>query len=93
MVVGRTLLISAVVTVLAGAFLVFKDIYIELQRTKKCDTTYINPSYEKLPLAGDSKRGSFEKYSLVRYQEISSPWVPEEGMIAYICDVIRDTRV
>lgn len=88
MVVGRTLLVSAVVTVLAGSFLVFNDIYVELQRTKKCDTTYINPSYEQIPLAGTSK-GSFEKYSLVRYQEISSPWVPEEGMNEQIHAIIH----
>ena len=61
--------------------LISLEVISDLKRAKKCDTTYIYPSYEKIRLAVEEEEitGVFTRYSLFRYQELNSYWVPAEG--------------
>lgn len=61
--------------------LISLEVISDLKRARKCDTTYIYPSYEKIRLAVEEEEitGVFTRYSLFRYQELKSYWVPAEG--------------
>lgn len=74
------LLLSAVLLTLPFiCTLIIEDVLFDISRTKKCDTTYINPSYQKVPLALE-QRNKFSAYSLLQYKEVHSYWVPLKGM-------------
>lgn len=76
--------LAVLVTLLYLCFIIFIDISIDFAKTKKCDTTYINPSYRKVPLQlGGEER--FKAYSLVQYKEVHSYWVPKEGKGILYC--------
>eukprot|EP00890_Picochlorum_soloecismus_P006089 jgi/Picsp_1/6481/NSC_03827-R1_gpi inositol-deacylase-like len=53
----------------------FIDIYPEYIRSRICDTTYINPSYEEVEVPEQVKR-RFPRYRLQKYVERDSNWVP-----------------
>ena len=73
----RSLLCHLIAAVcLAGvAFLLHGSIRHDLKRTEKCDTTYIHPRYE---LESGVAFDGGAAYSLSRYREVPSPWVPVE---------------
>jgi len=56
----------------------FIDIYPEYIRSRICDTTYINPSYEEVEVPEQVKR-RFPRYRLQKYVERDSNWVPHTG--------------
>ena len=62
---------------LAGfALLLFRSISHDIERAQLCDTTYIHPRYERV------RQVAFDgdiPYSLVRYREVPSTWVPAES--------------
>lgn len=62
---------------LAGfALLLFQSVSHDVDRAQLCDTTYINPRYERVTgVAFDWD----VPYSLVRYREAPSTWVPAES--------------
>jgi len=73
-------LIAACATLSYLSYILFYNISIDFTRTKKCDTTYINPSYHKVALElGNQEK--FKSYSLVKYKEVHSYWVPKTGMM------------
>ncbi|KAI8111632.1 hypothetical protein M9435_004132 [Picochlorum sp. BPE23] len=77
----RSLAILALFGLILYVYLVSNDVLSDLRRAKKCDTTYIYPSYEKVRLAVEEDKSTgffFTRYSLFRYQERNSYWVPTE---------------
>lgn len=58
--------------------LLFIDIHPEYIRSRICDTTYINPSYEEIELP-EQVRKRFPRYRLKKYNERESHWVPNKG--------------
>jgi len=58
--------------------ILFIDIYPEYMRSRICDTTYINPSYEEVELPEQVRR-RFPRYTLKKYVEKISHWVPHKG--------------
>lgn len=78
----RSLAIIAFFGLISYVYLVSYDVLSDLKRAEKCDTTYIYPSYEKIRLAVEEDKSIgffFSRYSLFRYQERNSYWVPTEG--------------
>lgn len=63
----------ALLCVAGFALVLFRSISHEVHRAQLCDTTYIHPRYERVKEAGYD--GSVP-YSLVRYREVPSTWVP-----------------
>jgi dienelactone hydrolase len=62
---------AVAVTLCLTGVRMYREISYELSRTEKCDTTYINPRYETVPVEFDVP------YSLIRYREAPSAWVPD----------------
>lgn len=65
----------ALVCLAAFSFLLFRSVSHDISRTELCDTTYINPRYERVE---DVKFDVNVPYSLIRYRESPSVWVPAE---------------